>query len=134
MIRDHTKITLDVDIDDSAVDAEISVSLGLIVTELVINALKHAFPDGRDGKIVVRYALEGPVWTLSVTDDGAGMSPNKQDAKAGLGTSIVGALSAQLGGDLKIASSPKRHQGDDLQEPRRRRRRSPTARCVTPRS
>jgi two-component sensor histidine kinase len=105
MIRDRKKVTLDVDIDSSSVAAEASVSLGLIVTELVINALKHAFPDGRDGKILVRYAAEGTVWTLTVSDDGVGMSRDKKPAKAGLGTSIVEALTAQLGGELAISSN-----------------------------
>ena len=107
MIRDHKKVTLDVLIDDSAVPAEISVSLGLIVTELVINALKHAFPGGRDGHIMVKYLADGPAWILTVADDGAGMSPDKKVPKAGLGTSIVEALTAQLGGELDIASTPK---------------------------
>lgn len=107
MIRDHTKVTLDVEIDDSAVPAEDSVSLGLIVTELVINALKHAFPDGRDGRIVVRYAADGSDWELTVTDDGVGMSIDQRAPKAGLGTSIVGALAEQLGGQLAMASNAK---------------------------
>jgi len=71
----------------------------------VINALKHAFPHGREGKILVRYAVEGSIWTLTVSDDGAGMSPDKKTATAGLGTSIVEALTAQLGGELVISSS-----------------------------
>ena len=49
------------------------MSLGLIVTELVINALKHAFPDHRKGKIVVSYHCDGDAWTLSVADDGVGI-------------------------------------------------------------
>src|SRR5580693_1248971 len=55
MIRDHNQISLTVSTDDSAVSADASVSLGLIVTELVINALKHAFSGFRAGKIVVGY-------------------------------------------------------------------------------
>lgn len=105
MIRDRDKVTLDVEIDDSSVQAEASVSMGLIVTELVINALKHAFPNGRDGKILVRYAVDGPDWTLTVSDDGAGMSADRKPARAGLGTSIVEALTAQLGGTLVVTSS-----------------------------
>jgi two-component sensor histidine kinase len=96
MIRDHNQIALDVDADDSAVHADVSISLGLIVTELVINALKHAFPDGRKGRIVVGYDAHGPNWTLSISDDGVGMPADPDSAKPGLGTSIVEALANQL--------------------------------------
>ena len=60
MIRDHEQLTLCVTTDDSVTTADTSVSLGLIVTELVINALKHAFPDDRKGAIVVDYRSRGP--------------------------------------------------------------------------
>lgn len=81
-----------------------AVSLGLIATELVINALKHAFPEQRPGcTIDVRYEVNGPDWRLSVADNGIG----KQDAlrstaRVGLGTSIVNALAEQL--DAKVAT------------------------------
>jgi len=53
-----------------------SAGLGLIVTELVINPLKHAFPRHRAGKIVVRYESHGRNWTLSVSDNGIGIRAN----------------------------------------------------------
>ncbi len=96
MIADHTKLTLDVTVDGSIVPADVSVSLGLIVTELVINALKHAFPDNRSGKIAVDYHAHGSNWTLIVADDGIGMPTGDVKAKPGLGTSIVEALARQL--------------------------------------
>jgi two-component sensor histidine kinase len=96
MIRDHNKQTIDVTGDESSVGADVSVSLGLIVTELVINALKHAFPEGRPGKIVVDYQSHGPNWTLAVKDDGVGMPQGTTTAAPGLGTSIVEALARQL--------------------------------------
>jgi two-component sensor histidine kinase len=98
MIRDPRRIALEVSVDDSRTGADASVSLGLIVTELVINALKHAFPGNRAGRILVDYKSgEGAAWTLSVVDDGVGMPAEPFSAVPGLGTSIVGALAAQLG-------------------------------------
>src|SRR5208282_625157 len=55
MIQDRDKLRLTVETDDSVAMADVSVSLGLIVTELVINALKHAFPADRGGEILVSY-------------------------------------------------------------------------------
>jgi len=102
MIRDHNQLSLDVSVDASVTCADVSVSLGLIVTELVINALKHAFPNDRNGKIKVDYRSHGPNWTLSVTDNGVGMPPDASNAKAGLGTSIVQALTRQLQAVIKV--------------------------------
>jgi two-component sensor histidine kinase len=105
MIRDHNQLSLDVSVDESTSSADVSVSLGLIVTELVINALKHAFPGERSGKIKVDYRSHGPNWTLSVTDNGVGMPADAADAKPGLGTGIVEALSKQLSASIKVADA-----------------------------
>lgn len=102
MIRDHDQLSLHVECDDSSVDADISVSLGLIVTELVINSLKHAFPGGRHGTIVVSYKAHGPNWTLSVADDGVGMPKDAESGTPGLGTSIVEALANQLKARVQV--------------------------------
>ncbi len=105
MIRDHKQISIDVVADESSVLADVSISLGLIVTELVINALKHAFPGGRHGKITVEYEGRGPNWTLAISDNGVGMPEYPSVAKPGLGTSIVEALAKQLGADVKVGAS-----------------------------
>lgn len=96
MIRDHNQITLELTADESVTSADVSVSLGLIVTELIINALKHAYPEHRKGTIKVGYATKGDDWTLSVADDGVGMPADRSTAPAGLGSSIIEALSKQL--------------------------------------
>jgi two-component system, sensor histidine kinase PdtaS len=105
MIRDHNQLSLDVSVDESSTSADVSVSLGLIVTELVINALKHAFPGDRNGKIKVDYHSHGPNWTLSVTDDGIGMPSDAASAKPGLGTSIIQALAKQLQAVIRVSGA-----------------------------
>ena len=105
MIHDPARLSLRVEADDSTTNADVSVSLGLIVTELVINALKHAFPGGRSGEIVVGYSSHGPNWTLSVRDDGVGMPKDAASATPGLGTSIVEALARQLHARIQVDSA-----------------------------
>jgi two-component sensor histidine kinase len=94
MIRDQKRIALTVDVDRTVVGSDVSISLGLIVTELVINALKHAFPNNRRGAIKVAYAASAGGFELSVSDNGVGM-PVPQGTP-GLGTNIVSALAHQL--------------------------------------
>jgi two-component sensor histidine kinase len=102
MIADPEELVLEVVGEDAVVDAGVSVSLGLVVTELVINALKHGFPDGRAGRISVDYRTAGPGWTLSVSDTGVGMAAAGGAAAAGLGTSIIQALAKQLAARVEV--------------------------------
>jgi len=105
MIYDHDLLTLDAIVDESVSTSDISVSLGLIVTELVINALKHAFPgQGRTGHIMVEYWSRPTGWRLTVEDDGVGMPGDHLTRKPGLGTGIVDALSKQLDASVTITA------------------------------
>lgn len=117
MIRDHDQLKLQVTADDSLATADVSVSLGLIVTELVINALKHAFPGRREGKISVDYRADGADWTLSVGDDGVGLPADPASAKSGLGTSIVAALAQQLQAGVHVSDSHPGHKVSIVHEP-----------------
>ncbi|HEY9218216.1 MAG TPA: histidine kinase dimerization/phosphoacceptor domain -containing protein [Phenylobacterium sp.] len=103
MIADPQALRLIVAAPETEVEAEVSVSLGLIVTELVINALKHGFPEDAAGSITVSYDCAGADWTLAVTDTGVGMPAPPDGAMAGLGTSIVEALARQLRAEVVVA-------------------------------
>jgi two-component sensor histidine kinase len=106
MIADHDQLSLTSTTDDSVVGADVSVSLGLIVTELVINSLKHAFPvEGRTGTIEVDYASKGSGWILTVADNGVGMHGDHEDAQPGLGTGIVEALAKQLDASVSVTDA-----------------------------
>jgi chemotaxis protein methyltransferase CheR len=78
------------------------------VTELVINALKYAFPDQKNAATVkVAYEIHGTNWKLSVSDNGVGRAEGSgPPAKGGLGTSLVQALAHQLDAQVEIANSP----------------------------
>jgi two-component sensor histidine kinase len=109
MISNNRPITLKVSSQGASVTSREAVSLGLIVTELVLNALKHAFPDDKiDHRITVAYNVAGTNWELLVADNGierpAGLFAQ---AKAGLGTSIVKALAQQLDARVDISSGPQ---------------------------
>lgn len=96
MMRGGRGLTLHVDSDSAMISSQHATSLGLIVTELVINCLKHAFPGDLKGRVEVVYRRTTLGWTMSVRDDGVGMPPPEAVKKVGLGTSIVEALAQQL--------------------------------------
>lgn len=84
-------------------------SLGLIATELVMNALKHAFPTNKiDGRIIIAYDVDGTNWKLSVADNGIGKPDGVfAQPKTGLGTGIVKALAKQLDASVETSASPE---------------------------
>ncbi len=106
MIGDNRTITLKVEADAGAAVSGDAVGIGLIITELVINTLKHAFPDAREGEILVRYDVDGANWRLSVSDNGVGLQQDGSGGcgHTGLGTSIVEALAHQLKARVEIAN------------------------------
>ena len=108
MIDDDRSVSLDVEAQPGSASTSAAVNLGLIVTECVINALKHAFSaKATDGRIRVAYQVEGSGWRLSISDNGAGMSAGGPHAgKPGLGTSIVNALAEQLEAKVDVGVSP----------------------------
>lgn len=102
MIAEPDRVSIAVTVDDSIVSADTSASLGLIVTELVINALKHAFPDQQKGLIKIDFRATARDWTLSIGDDGVGMATGSDAPKAGLGTGIVEALTKNLEAEIEV--------------------------------
>lgn len=109
MIGENQSISLKVLCQDGRATCPVAESLGLIVTELVINSLKHAFnADTKDGQITVSYEVFGADWKLSVADNGIGKPDGVfAQPKSGLGTGIVKALAKQLDSQVVTLSGPK---------------------------
>jgi two-component sensor histidine kinase len=99
MISDNRTVMIKVVGEGGTATSREAESLGLIATELVMNALKHAFPTEKsDCRIVIAYDVDGTNWKLSVADNGVGKPDGLfAQSKTGLGTGIVKALAQQLG-------------------------------------
>jgi two-component sensor histidine kinase len=111
MIGEDQPITLQVIADGGKIGSAQAVSMGLIVTELVINALKYAFPKDKAGSVVmVTYESRDDDWKLIVSDNGVGKAADEAQVPAsGLGTVIVKALVKQLEAHMDVLNSPKGH-------------------------
>ncbi|WP_423968612.1 sensor histidine kinase [Bradyrhizobium sp.] len=108
MISDDQAISIAVRGEGGNVDRRKAESLGLIVAELVINSLKHAFPGvASDGLIVVAFDAGKTEWRLSVSDNGKGKQKHAGIAEGGLGTGIVAALASQLGAEVITETGPQ---------------------------
>jgi two-component sensor histidine kinase len=109
MIGDTRPIFLKVVGETGSASSRDAESLGLIVTEVVMNALKHAFPDDKaHGQITVAYERAGTNWKLTISDNGAGKSDGiLAYEKSGLGTGIVKALSTQLDAQVDTLTGPQ---------------------------
>lgn len=111
MTEDSRPISLKVHVERGMASSTEAVSIGLIVTELVINAFKHAFVHDRAaGLIVVAYKATETSWQLAVSDNGIGTSEGNlklDKPTSGLGTIIVEALAKQLDARVEIWRNPK---------------------------
>lgn len=85
------------------IDPDRAVAIGIIVNELVINAVKYAYPDG-PGPIHVELKTEGDEFVLSISDDGVGLAVRSDPRSTGMGQRIVTAMAAKL--DASVERDP----------------------------
>lgn len=104
-------ISLELAVEDVDVAVEKAVPCGLILNELITNALKHAFPDGRRGTVRVEAAPEDGVGVrLAVIDDGVGLPPGIDVRRSGsLGLQLVWMLAEQLAARLEVKRGSGTH-------------------------
>lgn len=103
--RLEAPVRLEVDADRGLLSIDQAIPCGLIVNELVSNALKYAFPEGRAGTLVVRFRDEGVQYRLLVEDDGQGLPESFSVTRSpSLGLKLVTALVKKLRGRLVVRS------------------------------
>jgi two-component sensor histidine kinase len=105
---DPDAILLDTIVDSVWLDINTAVPLALIVHELFSNALIHAFPQGREGRIRIELtADETGKFILTVNDNGVGFPAGVDPVKPkSLGMQLVNTLVRQLKGDIEIEKDP----------------------------
>lgn len=104
------RVQFEAQADALVLDIDRAIPLGLILNELVSNALKHAFPHDRSGTIRVSFSLTDGVYRLEVQDTGVGFSgPLDWHSSGTLGLRLVRSLVAQLDGEVRASSSNGAH-------------------------
>ena len=99
-------VSLDIDIPPFMISTDRAIPIALLVTEAMTNSLKHAFPDGRRGRISVSFTPDGAEsGTLTVADDGVGLSPDAR-AAGGIGLQLIEAFANQIDAGATIEGPP----------------------------
>ena len=100
----HIKLSLQ--LDALLMEANPAVNLGMIVNELLSNALKHGFPDRRQGLVELVLQREGAEVVLLVRDNGIGIGEDFEKVpEKSMGMQVVNVLVKQLGGTLQLENS-----------------------------
>ena len=109
MVGPKQSIDIKVVSDTGTLPTSHAVSLGLIVTELIMNAVKYAFPRQRaSARIRVTFETAQSDWKLTVSDNGTGrvLTP-EPSTSTGLGTALIAALAKQLDAIVSDTSTTK---------------------------
>jgi len=100
------KVRFEKDIKKTIIDINKAVPLGLILNELITNALKHAFPDDREGEVKIKFAKKGSRYDLMISDDGIGFPKDLDFRKAeSMGLVLITSLVNQIDGEIKLDRS-----------------------------
>ncbi len=103
---DTQRVQLEFSVEKIMVDIVTAVPLGLLMNELVSNAFRHAFPDGRSGVIGISGQCEGDMITLTVRDNGIGIPPDLDWKNSpSLGLRLVNTLVDQVDGTIELDRS-----------------------------
>jgi PAS domain S-box-containing protein len=103
--QEGDQIALETDIASELLPTDRAIPIGLIVNELVTNAVKYAFPSGAKGTVIVTLKRLPDELRLTVADDGRGLDPRRADT--GLGGRLVDGFAQQLGGRVERQSDSK---------------------------
>ena len=99
------RIDLVCEMETLELDVDMAIPIGLIVNELLTNAMKYAFPEGGKGKITIYLREFDNILQLSVRDNGIGRQHAKKSTGTGFGTQLIELLTRQLDGKMQLNTS-----------------------------
>ncbi|MEK6482042.1 tetratricopeptide repeat protein [Catalinimonas sp. 4WD22] len=102
MYAAEERVQLRCDMAAIEVDVDMAIPVGLIVNELLTNALKYAFPDGRKGHISISLTQKDKLLLLEVADNGVGRRQEESHESKGFGSELVRLLTRQLEGKMRL--------------------------------
>jgi PAS domain S-box-containing protein len=109
-------VTYSIESKDAFLEIDQAIPCGLIVNELISNTLKHAFPDGKTGKVCVSFSVsdDGKA-SLTVKDNGVGLPPDFGSRETDkLGLQLVNDLAFQLGGAVTMGNDSGEKGGTEI--------------------
>ena len=103
-------ISIKMEVENLPCDTDRAINVGLIVNELVINAIKHAFPEGQEGEVALSASREAENVILDVSDSGVGLPDDFDlDSQNSLGVQLLLAVSRQLDGTIELVDRDSAH-------------------------
>lgn len=98
------RMEIQIDVDELTLNLDQAIPCGLIINELVSNTFKHAYPDGAEGKLVIRIKEKEGRMAIMISDDGVGIPENwNPEESESLGIQLVYTLTEQLDGDIEFS-------------------------------
>ena len=92
--------------DDAMIDLDLAISLGLILTEMINNTIKYAFPNSNESNFYIKFRKNGDEGVLNLYDEGVGFDI---ESSTGLGMTVIKSLTTQIDGETTIVSDKGTH-------------------------
>lgn len=103
---ENVQVEMDTGDTDMAMPREVAVAIGLFANEALTNCAKYAFPDGRDGKVSVRFSGNADQWSLAIEDNGVGTSAESEGSSTGIGERLFAAFAQQAQAEYRVEAKP----------------------------
>jgi two-component sensor histidine kinase len=104
-MSEDKSIEITTNVQPIALSINQAIPFSLLITELIVNAYKHAFNGEKTGKIQLDVQMDGDIVNMVLKDDGHGVDINEFNNSDSLGATLIKTLSSQLKADFQIVDN-----------------------------